>query len=98
MIRWVGGEDDGRDRYGDYRTTSAAKACANVVGENRELAESLQKRLAAWRKEVGARMPTKNPKYDAERAHQWWSRRNNKPLDIEAMRKHYETRRGKSGR
>jgi len=67
----------------------------NLAGAKPELARQLQQQLAAWRKRVGARMPTVNPRYDPERAHQWWSRRSNKPLDIEAMRKRYETRQGK---
>lgn len=71
------------------------------IGEAKDLAaadpqkaKQLQRQLAAWRQRVGARMPTVNPKYDPQRADQWWSRRTNKPLDIEAMRKRYETRRG----
>lgn len=72
------------------------------IGESTNLAESesarAQKMLAMltkWRKGTGARMPTKNPNYDSQRAQEWWSRRTNKPLDIEAMRKRYESRRAK---
>ena len=57
-----------------------------------ELAAQLRQKLAAWRGRVGARMPTPNPSFDPQRAHQWWNRRTNKPLDVEAMRKRYETR------
>ena len=64
----------------------------NLAASTPQLAGQLQKQLADWRKRVGARMPTKNPKYDPKRAHEWWSRRSNKPLDIEMMRKRYETR------
>ncbi len=67
----------------------------NLAAAKPQLAERLQRQLAAWRERVGARMPTKNPNYDPARAHEWWSRRHNKPLDIEAMRKRYETRLGK---
>ena len=67
----------------------------NLAGAKPRLAERLQQQLAAWRKQVGARMPTENPKHDPDRAHQWWNRRTNQPLDVEAMRRHYETRRGK---
>lgn len=63
-----------------------------------ELAEALQKRLAAWRREVGARMPTVNPKSDPQRAAEWWNRRTNEPLDIEAMRKRYESKREKAAK
>ncbi len=69
----------------------------NLAEARPQLAGQLQKQLAAWRDEVGARMPTKNPNYDPQRADLWWNRRANKPLDIEAMRKHYETRRTKQG-
>ncbi len=67
----------------------------NLAPAMPELAQRLNRQLADWRQRVGARMPTKNPKYNPQLAHQWWSRRTNKPLDIEAMRKRYETRRGK---
>jgi arylsulfatase A len=76
------------------------------LGEAKNLSEQyparareLQAQLAAWRTAVGARMTTENPKYEPSRAHQWWSRRTNKPLDIESMRRRYETRVGRqSGR
>jgi uncharacterized sulfatase len=61
-----------------------------------ELAAALQKRLATWRNEVGARMPTVNSQSDPKKAADWWSRRTNKPLDIEAMRKRYDSNRKKS--
>jgi uncharacterized sulfatase len=54
----------------------------NLAAAKPQLAGELQQQLAMWRKRVGARMPTRNPKYDPQRAHEWWSRR-------------YETRRGK---
>jgi uncharacterized sulfatase len=69
------------------------------VGEahNRAMAEpqraaQMQQQLAAWRIQTGARMPTANPNYDPARAGQWWNRRTNRPLDVEAMRKQYESR------
>jgi arylsulfatase A len=65
----------------------------NLAQSKPDLARRLQKQLGSWRSEVGARMPTKNPEYDPTQSDQWWSRRTNKPLDIEAMRKRYETKR-----
>ena len=60
---------------------------AEDVGETNDLADAeedraggLRNKLAAWRESVGAKMPTANPKYDPDRAEQWWSRRQNKPL------------------
>jgi arylsulfatase A len=64
----------------------------NVADKSPELAQALRKELANWRKSTGARMPTKNPKHDEKLAHQWWSRRTQKPLDIEAMRKRYDSK------
>jgi hypothetical protein len=58
----------------------------------------MQSQLAQWRKQTGARMPTENPNYDPTRTGEWWSRRTNKPLDIETMRQRYETKRPNSGR
>jgi uncharacterized sulfatase len=65
----------------------------NLATTEPQLAKRLQAQLAGWRKEVGARMPTPNPKYDPQLADQWWNRGANKPLDLEAMRKRYETKR-----
>ena len=54
--------------------------------------KQLQQTLAKWRESVGARMPTSNPKHDPDKAHQWWSRRTNEPLDLEAMAERYRSR------
>ena len=67
----------------------------NRAGAMPEKAAELQKKLASWRKEVGARMPTPNPKYDPSRAHEWWNRNKNQPLDLEAMERHYRSRAAK---
>jgi arylsulfatase A len=64
----------------------------NQASARPELAKRLQHQLASWRKSSGARMPTANPKHDPQRAHEWWNRRTNKLLDIEAMRERYETK------
>ena len=52
------------------------------IGEKKDLAKAmpdkaaaLQKQLAAWRKSVGAKMPTPNPDHDPKRAHLWGSRK-----------------------
>jgi len=67
----------------------------NLAADKPELAAKLQKELALWREASGARMPTVNPNYDPERAPDWWNRRSNKPLDIEAMRRHYQSKQEK---
>jgi uncharacterized sulfatase len=64
----------------------------NLATQYPQRAKQMRAELAEWRRESGARMPTVNPKYDPERASEWWSRRTNKPLDIEAMRKRYDSR------
>jgi len=67
----------------------------NRAAAKPELTKQMQQQLAQWREKVGARMPSENPRYDPQRADQWWSRRANKPLDLKAMRKRYQTRQGK---
>ncbi len=67
----------------------------NLAAKMPERAKQLQRKLADWRESVGARMPQPNPKHDPARADQWWSRRSNKPLDIEAMERRYRSRAGK---
>jgi len=63
----------------------------NVSDQHPILAAKLQAKLAGWRDGAGARMPIANPKHDPAKAHQWWNRRSNKPLDIDAMRRHYDS-------
>ena len=70
----------------------------NLAEERPKLAGELQERLAKWRVASGARMPTVNPEADAKRAGEWWSRRTGKPLDVEAMRKYYDSQRKDSKR
>lgn len=64
----------------------------NLAGQMPEKAEQLKEKLAAWRNEVGARMPTPNPKHDPERAHEWWNRRTNQPIDVQKMAEQYRSR------
>lgn len=52
------------------------------IGEKNNLAETmpekataLRKKLAAWRKSVNAKMPTRNPQYNPEKAHEWGRRK-----------------------
>ena len=67
----------------------------NLAEKMPQKAEQLREMLAEWRTSVGARMPTPNAKYDPSRAAQWWSRRTNKPLDLEAMARHYQSQTAK---
>lgn len=53
------------------------------IGERHDLAASLpdqarklQSQLAAWRQQVGAKLPTENPNYDPQRAAQWGNKSN----------------------
>jgi len=68
----------------------------NLAAKMPDKAKQLQQMLADWRQSVGARMPAKNPKHDPERAHQWWSRRTNKPLNVKAMAERYKSRQRKA--
>ena len=57
-----------------------------------EKVAELSKKLSDWRDSVAAKMPTENSNYDPSRAGEWWSRRSNKPLDIERMDRHYRSK------
>ncbi len=70
----------------------------NLVSKHPEKMKELLSQLTNWRQSISARMPTINPKYDAAKASLWWNRRANKPLDIEAMRKRYDSKRKKAGK
>jgi len=43
----------------------------NVARSHPEIAETLKRKLADWRREVGAQMPSPNPNYDAEKDAKW---------------------------
>jgi arylsulfatase A len=47
----------------------------NLAKKMSQKATELQRKLAAWRKSVGAKMPTLNPDYDPARADEWAARR-----------------------
>ncbi|MEM9158840.1 MAG: sulfatase [Verrucomicrobiota bacterium] len=68
------------------------------IGESRNLALErkgkvtyFKKALKDWRTEVIARLPIANPSYDPERAHEWWSRFGQKPIDSEARKRFPQT-------
>lgn len=46
----------------------------NLAGQLPGQAADLRRKLAAWRKSVGAKLPKTNPEYDPDRAHQWQRR------------------------
>ncbi|MBN2295112.1 MAG: sulfatase [Pirellulales bacterium] len=52
----------------------------NLAKKMPERAAAMQKKLAAWRTETGARMPTVNPKFDPARRNEWWNLISKKPL------------------
>jgi arylsulfatase A len=47
---------------------------SNLADQTPKRAADLQKRLSEWRESVNAQMPTPNPDYDPERAHEWGDR------------------------
>jgi arylsulfatase A len=59
----------------------------NLIGKERRTAARLAARLTSWRVQVGAKMPAPNPKFDPDRAAEWWDVQSGKPLDLERMRK-----------
>jgi uncharacterized sulfatase len=75
-----------------YHLDKDISESTNLAAEYPQRAKQMRGELATWRSVSGARMPTINAKYDPKRASEWWSRRTNKPLDIEAMRKRYDSR------
>ena len=82
----------GVDRVELYNLRTDLGEKHNVAAQHPERVKRLQRALADWRTQTGARMPTPNPKADVARAAEWWSRRTNKPLDVEAMRHRYDSR------
>ena len=78
-----------------YNLKDDISETTNLAEKMPDKSKQLRQMLAKWRESVGARMPTSNPKYDPDQAHQWWNRRTNEPIDIEAMARRYQSRTGK---
>ena len=53
----------------------------NLASEKQTLVADLSKKLRAWRQDVLARMPIPNPSYDPNRAAEWWSTKNGRPIE-----------------
>ena len=62
LINWY--EDDSKELY-NLREDIGEKH--NLTGTHPEIVKELREKLIAWRKEVGAIMPTPNPKYSPEK-------------------------------
>lgn len=52
----------------------------NLASEQPEMVERLRQDLLQWRERTGAAMPEPNPRFDPEKAGDWWSRGRNAPL------------------
>lgn len=75
-----------------YDLESDISESENLAKSHPKQARRMRSELDRWRKETGARMPTLNPDYDPNAAEQWWNRRTGKMVDVEALRKRFETR------
>jgi uncharacterized sulfatase len=65
--------EDGRLEL--YNLESDIGEKQNLAKKMPERAAALQRKLAAWRQSVGAKMPIPNPDYDPAKAHEWRRRR-----------------------
>ena len=63
----------------------------NLVQQRAETTRELQQALRSWRQRVLARMPVSNPSYDPQRADQWWSLGNGKPVPSEKRQRFPQT-------
>lgn len=70
-----------------YHLAQDISESRNLAEERRGRVADLKGKLAAWRREVIARMPIPNPNYDPERAHEWWSMRTGKPVDSDSRKR-----------
>lgn len=61
--------DDGRTELYDLKNDPGEST--NLVDQHPKKAKQLLEQLRDWRKRVNAKMPTKNPDYDPEKADQW---------------------------
>lgn len=64
--------EDDRDEL--YHLASDIGESSDVVRSHPARATRMWKQLDAWLDEVGARRPTEDPRYDAEKTEAWWER------------------------
>lgn len=64
----------------------------NLVEKYPNRALAMQTSLHQWRRRVKAKMPRPNPDYDPARAPEWWSRRNQTPLNLEGSQNYYQSK------
>ena len=93
LIEWFEGSPGTPSSYELYNLADDIGETKDLASAKPPLVKKLAQRLAAWRKRVGARMPVANPAHNPKRAGEWFNRRSGKPLDLEAMRKRYESKR-----
>jgi uncharacterized sulfatase len=82
---------DGTGDIEFYHLATDLGETKNLEAERKGKIADLRKKLATWRTKVIASMPIPNPSYDAERAHEWWSRRTGEPLDSSARKRFPQT-------
>ena len=66
----------------------------NLANEKQGRVANLKQKLRAWRQDVLARMPIPNPSYDPDRAAEWWSTRNGRPIDSDSRKRFPPTEKG----
>jgi arylsulfatase A len=59
----------------------------DLAAEHPERAQQMRADLIAWRKEVQAQIPQRNPAYDPERAHEFWNRSTITPRGVPGGRR-----------
>ena len=87
LIEWF---EDGSVEL--YDLTKDIGETHDLAGEMPEKAAKLRDRLAAWREQIGARIPTLNVDHEPERADIWWDRRTNEALNLEEFGDRLEQR------
>ncbi len=84
------------DRQELYNLKQDLSERTNLTATMPQKAAELQQKLSDWRKTTTAALPKKNPKYDAQRSSEWWSRRTNQPVKKRNPKKVDQTRTLKS--
>lgn len=85
LIEWL---EDGRLEL--YDLNADIGESTNLLAAQPERAARMAAELKQWRTRVGAKMPTANPKANAEKAHLWYSRRTEQELDAKAFGDRFE--------
>lgn len=73
-----------------YNLATDLGEATDLARDQRERASVMHGELDAWRRSIGAAMPTPNPAFSPTRRQEWWSRGSLEPVSMKALEKAFD--------